>query len=221
MFFSKTIFAVAAGLVTLATAQNPFTFPTAIGTITAGTPFNITWAPSTGTTDTVSLVLRQDQGGGPNNLAVVATIASKITNSGSYVWTPSTTLVKGSNYSFEIVDDGNTAITNYSQDFSINSPNTVSSTASSTASSASGASTTSGPTSISTTSASVTSSTGSAGTTLSGTKTSATGSTTGSTSAAGSTATSAAPMASINSAAGVKVRGGVMGAILGALIAVL
>ena len=64
---------LSAALAALANAQNPFTFTT-LSTVTAGTPFNITWAPSTGTVDTVTLVLRQ---GEPSALTTVETIACK------------------------------------------------------------------------------------------------------------------------------------------------
>ena len=61
-----------AAFASLAAAQNPFTFTSLPKSISVGTPFNITWAPSTGTTDTVSLILRQ---GDPDHLTTVATIA--------------------------------------------------------------------------------------------------------------------------------------------------
>merc|ERR1711974_291923 len=87
MQFSTTL--ILAAVAALGSAQNPFTF-TSLTSITAGTPFNITWAPSTGTTDTVSLVLRQ---GESTDLDTVETIASNIQNTGSYLWTPSTSIV--------------------------------------------------------------------------------------------------------------------------------
>lgn len=71
MLFSKTIFAAAAALVTAVTAQNAFTLP-AIGSITAGQSFTITWTPTTGATDTVTLLLVQDQG----NSAALVTVAT-------------------------------------------------------------------------------------------------------------------------------------------------
>jgi len=60
-------------LATLAKAQNPFTFTTA-PVVKVGVPFNITWAPSTGTVETVSLILRQ---GDATALADVLNIASQ------------------------------------------------------------------------------------------------------------------------------------------------
>ncbi|KAE9373183.1 hypothetical protein N431DRAFT_482286 [Stipitochalara longipes BDJ] len=121
MHFSTTL--LLAGLVTFTTAQNPFTLST-LTSIAAGTPFNITWAPSTGAVDTITLLLRQ---GDPTHLSTIQTIAPSIQNTGSYLWTPPSTLVAGTDYAFEIVDDGNTAITNYSNEFSIISSKTVSS----------------------------------------------------------------------------------------------
>lgn len=70
MRFSTTFFAAA--FASLALAQNSFSFPAEIGTIKAGSPFNITWTPSS-KTESVSLVLRQSTGD-VNNLATVATI---------------------------------------------------------------------------------------------------------------------------------------------------
>lgn len=66
----------------LARAQNAFSFTT-LTSVTAGTPFNITWVPSTGTQDTVTLVLRQ---GDSKDLATTQTIAARVPNSGSYLW---------------------------------------------------------------------------------------------------------------------------------------
>ena len=66
-----SLLAAAAFLAGIASAQNPFSFTT-LSTITAGKPFNITWSPSTGTTDTVTLVLRQ---GDPSHLTTITTIA--------------------------------------------------------------------------------------------------------------------------------------------------
>jgi hypothetical protein len=70
MQYSLSLLA-AAFLAGIASAQNPFSFTT-LSTVTAGTPFNITWSPSTGTTDTVTLELRQ---GDPAHLTTVETIA--------------------------------------------------------------------------------------------------------------------------------------------------
>merc|ERR1711977_572437 len=82
-------------------------------------------------------VLRQ---GESTDLDTVEAIASNIQNTGSYLWTPSTSLTNGAGYAFQTNDDGNTDIVNYSNQFSISSTNTVTSARSSTASSASASS---------------------------------------------------------------------------------
>ncbi|CAL3966282.1 hypothetical protein PZA11_002983 [Diplocarpon coronariae] len=140
MQFSSTLLLMA--WAALAAAQNPFTF-NELDSVTAGQPFTITWAPSTGSVDTVTLLLRQ---GDSDNLSTVETIASNVKNTGSYVWTPSTSLVNGDGYAFEIVDDGNTDIVNYSKQFSIVSTNTVSSVRPSSTTAESSASATSAST---------------------------------------------------------------------------
>ncbi|RDW60208.1 hypothetical protein BP5796_11814 [Coleophoma crateriformis] len=213
-----------AALASIVAAQNPFTFTT-LTSVTAGQQFNITWAPSTGTTDTVSLVLRQ---GNSANLDTVETIAAGIQNTGFYLWTPSTTLVNGPDYAFEIVDDGNTAIVNYSNQFSISSPNTV--TPSTTATSSSASST--GSTVTTTTTSGSSTSTGTSTDTSTGTSTgtasstaSATGKSTSASKSSTSTATSSSATAtttptSINSGASLKVGGGML-ALVGAVMAAL
>ncbi|PMD49849.1 uncharacterized protein K444DRAFT_670669 [Hyaloscypha bicolor E] len=203
MHFSTYASVVIAALAALTSAQNPFTFTT-LTSVTAGTPINITWAPSTGTVDTITLVLRQ---GDPTHLSTIATIAPSIQNSGSFLWTPPTTLVAGTGYAFEIVDDGNTAITNYSNQFSIISTNTVSSAAASTTSSVSGLTTLTGSSTVKT----------SASTSTSGSST-ATGS---STPSGTSTGSASATSATGKSAAGsVKVGVGMLG-VVGAVMALL
>ncbi|KAH7354735.1 Ser-Thr-rich glycosyl-phosphatidyl-inositol-anchored membrane family-domain-containing protein [Rhexocercosporidium sp. MPI-PUGE-AT-0058] len=215
MQFSTTL--ILAAVAALASAQNPFTFTT-LTSITAGTPFNITWAPSTGTTDTVSLVLRQ---GESTSLDTVQTIASKIQNTGSYLWTPPTSLVNGPNYAFQIIDDGNTAIVNYSNQFSISSTNTVTSARSSTASSASAsASASSGASTTSGSSAASTTGTSSGSATSGSSKTSASGTATSSSSASGTQSAASTPTSNSNGAGSLKVGCGLL-AVLGAVMALL
>ncbi|CAG8959946.1 hypothetical protein HYFRA_00012663 [Hymenoscyphus fraxineus] len=103
-------------------AQNPFTFPGDIGTISAGSPFNITWAPSPATVS-VTIVLRQSLGD-VNNLATIVTIAANLPNNGCYMWTPDAALPKGSGYAFQIVDDANKDLTTYSSQFTLDTPTT-------------------------------------------------------------------------------------------------
>ncbi|CZR54224.1 uncharacterized protein PAC_04107 [Phialocephala subalpina] len=168
---------ILAGLTAIATAQNPFLYnPGDLTNITAGSSFDIKWAPSTGTQDTVTILLRQ---GNPDQLVTVLTIAgmlllshvsskanllfflprmadsnlvlaatlsslrvrekkvvqgieadkpqASIVNTGSYTWAVPSTLVNGPLYTFEIRDDLNNDLANYSNTFSISSTNTVSS----------------------------------------------------------------------------------------------
>ncbi|KAL5329667.1 hypothetical protein ACEPPN_003182 [Leptodophora sp. 'Broadleaf-Isolate-01'] len=282
MQFSTTL--ILAAVAALASAQNPFTF-TSLTSITAGTPFNITWAPSTGTTDTVSLVLRQ---GESTALDTIETIAShtiiwlwlalgpemlqarpfkaagekqgtddspsiqpiphntiqnhqtkpkantpslslaKIQNTGSYLWTPPTTLVNGAGYAFQIIDDGNTDIVNYSNQFSISSTNTVtpvrSSTASSASASASGSTSASASSGATTTtsgsSAASTSGSSSGNATTSGSSRTSTGTATTASAASGTQSATSSPTGNLNGAGSLKVGGGML-AVLGAVMALL
>ncbi len=237
MRFSLPASLVIATFSALAAAQNPFTFTT-LTSITAGTPFNITWAPSTGTVQTVTLVLRQ---GDPTHLNTIETIAcmslfhfpkipyiaksgqskanstgplaASIQNTGSYLWTPPTTLVAGTGYAFEIIDDLNTAIVNYSNQFSIISTNTVSSAAASSTGSSAAASS-SAVTVITGTQSTMTR------TSASGTKTSASASGSGSPSTTSSGAGTAASTTGKNAAGSVKVGAGLFG-VVGAVMALL
>lgn len=133
MHFPTLLLTGAATLASLASADNAFTM-TGPYNVVAGTPFNITWASTTGSSDTVSLFLRQ---GDANALNTVATIASSIQNTGTYLWTPSPTLPSGSNYAFEIVDSKDPNINNYSNQFSLSSSVTASSSSTSATSSSS------------------------------------------------------------------------------------
>ncbi|RQM04945.1 hypothetical protein DH86_00004290 [Scytalidium sp. 3C] len=130
MLYTKVSSFILLALASVASAQNPFTFTT-LTSINAGKEFNITWEPSTGTTDPVNIILRQ---GNSNALSTVMTIASKIQNTGSYIWSVPASIPNGSGYAFEIVDTGNTNIVNYSNQFSIISSNTAAPASSGTAS---------------------------------------------------------------------------------------
>jgi hypothetical protein len=120
-------------LAAFASAQNPFAFTSPKSVIT-GIPINITWAPSPGTVDTVTLLLWR---GNSTQLSAIATIActplpllqlpnnaltiykASIQNAGTYQWTPPNTLVAGTGYAFEIVDDRSTFITSFSDQFAV------------------------------------------------------------------------------------------------------
>ncbi|KAH8591983.1 hypothetical protein B0O99DRAFT_690048 [Bisporella sp. PMI_857] len=105
-----------------ACAQNPFSFATLPQSIPVGQQFNITWIPTTGATDTITLVLRQ---GNPLLLDTVGIIAANLPNTGFYLWTPSSWLVNGPQYALEIISENNTGIRNYSGQFAISSQNTA------------------------------------------------------------------------------------------------
>ncbi|GAB7342403.1 hypothetical protein MBLNU457_g0617t1 [Dothideomycetes sp. NU457] len=114
---------VAAGQAT--STANPFNIPSSGLAASAGSPLTLTWKPTT--SGTVSLVLRS---GSSNNLNAGTTIASNIQNSGSYTWQVPASVVRGSDYAVEIVDDSNPSETNYTPYFVIDSSNTVASASS-------------------------------------------------------------------------------------------
>ncbi|OBT71095.1 hypothetical protein VF21_09821 [Pseudogymnoascus sp. 05NY08] len=123
-----TVF-IASAFTVLAAAQssaaNPFT-NTDYTSISAGKAFTITWSPTT--TGPVSLVLVK---GDPAALTTVSTIASGLDNSGSFTWTPDSSIAKGSNYALKIVDDADATVVNYTLQFPIDSAGAVSSAAAS------------------------------------------------------------------------------------------
>lgn len=73
--------------------------------MTAGTPFTITWQPTT--TNKVSLLLLK--GPSTNVVQVGAPIAEGIANSGSYTWTPPADFGPGlsetTGYGIQLIDD--------------------------------------------------------------------------------------------------------------------
>ncbi|OJJ46276.1 hypothetical protein ASPZODRAFT_152461 [Penicilliopsis zonata CBS 506.65] len=112
-------------------ASNPFNVPSGGYSFTAGTPTTITWEPTT--SGTISLIL---EWGDVLEVEEGITLASGISNSGSYVWTPSADIPVESDYSIEIIDDADTSLTDYMPRFTIAGvTGTVSTTATSTASS--------------------------------------------------------------------------------------
>lgn len=105
--------------------QNPFTIPRSGFSFKAGEASDINWSPTTN--GTVSIILRS---GPSSNFDHGEIVASHVSNTGTYSWTPSKSITLGLNYVLEIVNDDNLEQTNYSPYFVINSPNTaVSSTA--------------------------------------------------------------------------------------------
>ncbi|GKZ32499.1 hypothetical protein AbraIFM66950_001960 [Aspergillus brasiliensis] len=85
--------------------------------VPAGTPFEITWDPTT--SGTVSLVLLR---GPSSNVVPIQTIVENIDNSGSYSWTPSTSLEPDTtHYGILLVVEG-TGQYQYSVQFGISNP---------------------------------------------------------------------------------------------------
>ncbi|KAK4696406.1 hypothetical protein P7C71_g1491, partial [Lecanoromycetidae sp. Uapishka_2] len=112
--------------------------------ITAGQPATFTWKPTT--PGPVTLTLRS---GAASDLNTGTTIAAGINNSGSYTFTLPADTTRNSDYTIEISDDNNPDDMNYTQQFVVESKNTVesitpsastSATAATAASSASSAS---------------------------------------------------------------------------------
>ena len=96
--------------------------------VPAGTPFEITWDPTT--TNTVSLVLLR---GPSTNVVPLYAIVEGIANTGSYSWTPSTDLEADvTHYGLEIIDDVNGQY-QYSTQFGISNDYVSSSSSSSAA----------------------------------------------------------------------------------------
>lgn len=70
--------------------------------VPVGKPFSITWEPTT--EGKISLVLLH---GPSTNVVPIATIAESIDNSGSYSWTPSTSLAPNNTYyGIELIVEG-------------------------------------------------------------------------------------------------------------------
>jgi len=81
-------------------AGNPITRPL-IEVVPACKPFTITWQPTT--SNTVSLLLLR---GPSTNVIPIQTLAEGITNSGSFQWTPATTLEADvTHYGLQLIDD--------------------------------------------------------------------------------------------------------------------
>ncbi|PLB55151.1 hypothetical protein P170DRAFT_34029 [Aspergillus steynii IBT 23096] len=95
--------------------------------VEAGKPFVITWDPTT--EGPVSLVLLR---GPSNNVVPIDTIAEQVPNSGSFTWTPSTSLEDDvTHYGLMIIVEG-TGQYQYSTQFGVTNPSYGSSSSSST-----------------------------------------------------------------------------------------
>lgn len=109
MQYSTLIALLSAPLLALAqSGANPFNIPPEGLSAAADEPLTLSWKPTTDST--VTLVLRS---GSSNNLNEGTEIASGIENSGSFTWTPTNDLTRGSDYTIEIIDDANPSNTNY------------------------------------------------------------------------------------------------------------
>lgn len=134
--FSRSVFtAFTVGLAAVASAYttpvgnpsgNPISLPGLNSIVPAGKPYTITWNPTT--TGTIALVLLR---GPSTNVVPIATIVDGIANSGTYVWTPSTSLEPDvTHYGIQLIVDG-TGQYQYTTQFGISNPAYVSSSSSS------------------------------------------------------------------------------------------
>ncbi|KAL0257245.1 hypothetical protein SLS55_008055 [Diplodia seriata] len=115
-----------AGFAALASAaENAFIIPTDGFAPVAGKDIQLQWDPTAG--KTVTLVLRS---GASSDLKEGSSIAEKIDNSGSYTWSVPKDVVRGSDYTIEIINDDDPSETNYFPYFVIDSTVTVASTTS-------------------------------------------------------------------------------------------
>ena len=109
-----------------APVDNPIYAPGLSSVVPVGTPYNITWQPTTDAT--VTLVLLK---GPATNAVPQYAIVEKIPNLGSYSWTPATDLVPGTTgYGIQLIDD-ETGQYQYSTQFGIANPSYSSSSSSS------------------------------------------------------------------------------------------
>ncbi|KAJ5746465.1 Ser-Thr-rich glycosyl-phosphatidyl-inositol-anchored membrane family-domain-containing protein [Penicillium odoratum] len=108
---------------------NPIYTPSLNEQVPEGKPFEITWDPTLG--DVVSLVLLQ---GPSTNTHVLETIVENIENTGSYTWTPSTSLTpQTTHYGLLLVVEG-TGAYQWSTQFGISAADSSSSSSSSSSS---------------------------------------------------------------------------------------
>jgi hypothetical protein len=93
---------------------NPTSHPALAEQVPVGVPFDITWTPTTPGTVTILLL-----NGPSTNIQVLYPIVEKISNSGSYSWTPKTNLAADvTHYGIQIIDDA-TGAYQYSPQFGI------------------------------------------------------------------------------------------------------
>ncbi|KAK3713515.1 hypothetical protein LTR37_008473 [Vermiconidia calcicola] len=120
MRYTSVLALLSAPLLALAQQANPFNIPPEGIAAEGGEPLTLEWEPTT--SGTVSLILRS---GASNNLNEGTMIASSISNSGSFTWTPSNELTRGSDYAIQIIDDSDPAQSNYTPYFVLDTDNTL------------------------------------------------------------------------------------------------
>jgi len=121
---------------------NPIALPGLGELVPVGIPYTITWTPTT--PGKVSIILLRGPG---TNVVPIATLADAVDNTGTFVWTPSTSLENDvTHYGLLIVVEG-TGQYQYSTQFGIKNDGTPSSSSSGYASSAPASSSASYPSS--------------------------------------------------------------------------
>ena len=121
MQYQTLLALLSAPLLSLAqSGANPFNIPPEGLSASGGEPLELNWEPTTD--GTVTLVLRS---GSSNDLNEGTVIESGLDNSGSYTWTPSNDLTRGSDYTVEIVDDDDPSNVNYTPYFVLDTDTTT------------------------------------------------------------------------------------------------
>ncbi|KAI9934436.1 hypothetical protein ASPWEDRAFT_43847 [Aspergillus wentii DTO 134E9] len=187
--------------VVAAASSNPFNNPAGGYSFKAGSPTTITWDPTT--SGTVSLKLQWGNALTPDS---GSEIASEIDNSGSYSWTPESSLADRDDYTVEIISDDDSSEVNYLPRFSVSGVTGSASTteAASTTTGTASSSTTSDATTTdatTTTGATTGTTTGTASTTLTTQTSTSTDSTTSGSSSSPSPTSSGSSTASSSAAA--------------------
>lgn len=102
-----------------APSGNSITKPGLNELVPAGTPYAITWTPTTSKCATVDLILLR---GPSENIKYLSTIAEKVDNTGSYSWTPSKSLEPDTtHYGIQLICDESGAY-QYTTQFGISNP---------------------------------------------------------------------------------------------------
>jgi hypothetical protein len=99
MRFSTVLCTVGAFAAAVLAGENPIYHPDGTDMITAGSPYNITWNPTT--SGKITLTLRQGESTNLDTIGVIATVE----NSGWYLWTPDKDLPSGEDYAIMITSE--------------------------------------------------------------------------------------------------------------------